>query len=256
MKSRYKRGDRLYHIDRKISFRYLDANKIPTGNFYKGKENFIVEYEGIDDNGFKVIGHPETVRLIQKDNDGEFYRVNNKRFYITKNKSFLYHGSKVLFKEFSDEFIGVKDANDEDGAGIYLTNNIEEAKMYGKYLYYLKLTSNKKVPMTGEVDLDVAIEFIKKSPRYELSMSNYDENIDVALKNFMGYIEHDRLTNPYEFFQKVWYDVYRYEEIAWARNMVDIGYDYAVVKKRESSHIVVYNPKIINIIDVVERKEE
>lgn len=251
MKSNYDKGQRLFNIATCKPYTFYYADKYGVGRFYEGKENTNVRYNGIYDNGDRAESYSHTTRAIRTDGKGEYYIVHGKRIYITfEDERFLYHGSNVKITKFVDKYIGTENSNDEDGPGIYLTDDVTEARRYGKYVYVIKLNSTKVLPHTGFISYQRAVKFLQKAPRYELMLTNWTENQADALKEVMFSMEEQRKNNPFEFFQQAWIDFYRYDEVQWARNMVQFGYDYGIADKGVHKHYMVYNSKIISIIRV------
>jgi len=238
--SRYTRGDRLINIQKKVPFRYLDIKK------HEGK----VFYLGIDDAGNQIIEEPQIVRKIRKDDNGEYYLFKGLKKYLTSNKT-LYHGSPYKITKFTHH--STREGNDEDGCGIYLTNNLEEAKHYGKYIHLIKLKKNiTELKQNNKPNLSIAKKIILQAPEAEIGLSNYGENKETALKNFFKYND---TTNAKELFDSICHDFYINDPNEYLKNMTKQGYDYAKVKKRNGIiHYVIINPDIIIIKKIIEQK--
>jgi len=110
-----------------------------------------------------VIGHTRKIngRII----DVRPHERNN------NNRMILYHGSNREIRKFDIEHIN-NNSNDEEGVGIYLTDSIDEAKHYGKFIHVVELNSYKKVPLKGKVNIKHVRELIRLSPERETSLSN------------------------------------------------------------------------------------
>ena len=166
---------------------------------------------------------------------------------IKRNPSLiLYHGSNVAFNKFTLDGINTN-SNDEEGVGIYLTDSIDEAKRYGKYVYIVRLRLGRAVPITGSIQESEIRWMINHSPEREVALSNYAENPVEAINSFFS-INNYQDDKPHEMFKTVWYDFYRNHPKEFIRNMITLGYDYVKVKKPESNHYIVYNPDRIEII--------
>jgi hypothetical protein len=61
----------------------------------------------------------------------------------SRNSILAFHGSKNKIEKFTDEFVGRREATDQEGPGIYFTTSREDAMAYGNYLY--KPTENPTI---------------------------------------------------------------------------------------------------------------
>jgi hypothetical protein len=164
----------------------------------------------------------------------------------------LYHGSETKFDRFTLD--GIKlDSTDQNGVGIYLTDSIEEAKIYGKYIYVVDLYSDKKVQIQGKVSRNEILFLINNAPDKEMALSNYAEREQEAIKQFF-LLNSKFLNQPHEMFQTMWYEFYRYEPKKFIVNMVRLGYDFVKVKSVKSNHYIVYNWEKIKILNVINRE--
>lgn len=162
----------------------------------------------------------------------------------------VYHGSDTKITKFTDEFVGGENAQDREGPGIYFSTDELEARHYGKYLYKVKLRPRKLIDESRlRLNKAQALKLIKSAPNWKMTAQNWDENYNrgvlIALSDFVRYNEKEK-----DFFQQIWYDFYRQYEIEFVRAMVSIGYDGEYVNKaNNASHIIVYNPEIIEILE-------
>lgn len=163
-----------------------------------------------------------------------------------------YHGTPNEISRFSDDFVG--NGVDQEGPGIYFTDNEEDAYSYSRkegsdgFVYKVYLNFKKIVPSKGRVPKKEIIQLINWAPDLEDKLMNWDENIDVAKQKFLAAVNRNK--TPKEQFLTVWYDLYRYQPIEYVRNMVTLEYDGLLVKRGflNTTHAVVYNPKIIEVI--------
>lgn len=173
-------------------------------------------------------------------------------------KTYLsYHGSPTKFQSFTDEFVGGKDATDQEGPGIYFTTSLENAMAYGKYVYYVELSPKKSVSTQDgkNAPLKELKWLVKMAPNWKDTAQNWDENPNVgfnmAINDFIQYNN-----NPHQQFLQVWFDFYRYSPLEYVRNMVKLGYDSILINNRNSmlaneeniTHTIVLNPSIIKFI--------
>jgi hypothetical protein len=165
-----------------------------------------------------------------------------------------YHGSPTPIQKFSDDFVG--QGVDQEGPGIYFTSNEEDAYGYARksengtgVVYVVGLDFKKIVPLKGRANKKDIMQLIDWAPNLETLLTNYDDNPTKAKAIAFGHCM--RQDNPHQSFQQVWYDFYRHEPVDFVRNMVTLGYDGVVVPRQfmNTKHAVVYNPKIIRLID-------
>ena len=171
----------------------------------------------------------------------------------------MYHGSSTIIKDFSDEFVGGKEANDQEGPGIYFTTSLKNAMSYGENIYTVELNIKKSVSTQDNKNASLKeIEWlIKQAPHWKEDAQNYHENPMIGYKvAAKGAIEYN--DNPHEQFQQVWIDFYRNNPVEYIRNMVRLGYDSIIIEGLNSmisgeenlTHIVVLNPSIIKVLGV------
>lgn len=163
----------------------------------------------------------------------------------------VFHGSPTKINRFADEFVGGKEAIDQEGPGIYFTTSEEEANRYGENVYSVTLTPNilfDQVPV-NKVKLR---PFIKKlammAEDWEYTAQNWDENPVKGMQDFVeGCMRYN--DNEKDCILQVWVDYYRYNPVEFVRNCVSLGIDGIIVDKDYEGikHIIVYNPSIINI---------
>jgi len=170
----------------------------------------------------------------------------------------FYHGSNHKVDKLSDEYIGREKAIDQEGPGIYFTTSKEDAEMYGKYIYTVKLNPKKilgKKKSTSVSKFDL-IKLIKMKEDWKMNAQDWSENPEVgvrkAAESSIEYNDTDK-----DVFLQVWIDFYRYSGREYVKNMAKLGYDGIFVPKENGiNHFVVYNPLIINIVNVEDREIE
>jgi len=174
-------------------------------------------------------------------------------------KKVWFHGRNNPSTDFSYDYVGK--GNDQEGAGFYFTDSYETAWGYTDghgiviraYLNYRKL-----VPTTGKIK-PKDIEFlIRNAPEYLETLQNWDENPNRAMMQAIkGYLEYRN--NPSDAFQTVEADFYRGHPDLYLKSLVKLGYDGHMAEYSSEAifytnqqHMIVYNPAIIQIIDVEE----
>lgn len=188
-------------------------------------------------------------------------------FFILKT-IYLYmffHGSTHKINNFTDGFVGGKEAHDQEGPGIYFTSSSKNARSYGPYVYTVKLHPKKFVSTQDGKSASIKeIEWlIKQAPNWEMHAENFNENpnlgVKIASKNILEYND-----NPHQQFLQVWIDFYRNNPVDYVRNMVKLGYDAVKIEGLESiiagegniTHIIVLNPAVIEFVEMEDDRSE
>ena len=165
----------------------------------------------------------------------------------------VYHGSDTKISSFVDDFVGGKNATDQEGPGIYFTTSKENAQRYGENIYVATLMPRKLLsekPSGGSYA--ELLKLAKMAPEWEDTAQNWDENPSVgivkAVKDAIQYNENEK-----DRFLQIWIDFYRNNPRDYVKNCVKLGYD-GIVVDRESmyidepiKHYIVYNASIIQV---------
>jgi hypothetical protein len=174
---------------------------------------------------------------------------------IKNAKVIAYHGSPTDFSSFSDEFVGGKEATDQNGPGVYFTSSEEEAYGYagekGK-VYSVELTP--RIMYGDKTDrFTITSTIVKKlvmmADDWKDDVVNYDYPYPKGLAKFLQsafqYNDNDK-----DVLLQVWIDFYRYDAVNFVRNCVKLGIDGIMVSDeyRDTIHYVIYNPNIVKII--------
>jgi len=164
----------------------------------------------------------------------------------------FYHGSKHKIEKFTDDFVGGKEAHDQEGPGIYFTSSFDDARRYGEYVYTVKLNPKKIISVKEGKRAPVKqLEWLaKQSSDWQMHAQNWDENPNIGLKQaIQNTIEHNE--NPHEQFLQIWIEFFRNEPANYVRNMVKLGYDVIYVPKNEGViHAIILNPTIIEFVEM------
>lgn len=197
-----------------------------------------------------IVFYPKSIRKL-KENIQE----------VKKNEIIAYHGSNAEITNFIDGLVGGERANDAQGPGIYFTDNKEDASMYGKYLYTVRLTprrilSDKKI---NGITRDEIINLIKLNPDWEMTAYDWDENPKKGFNYSLDSIFEEK--NDKDRITQVYIEYYRYMPKEFVRNSVKIGVD-GISKLNiwgdginKSTHYIIYNPTIIQILKKEENEE-
>lgn len=170
-----------------------------------------------------------------------------------ETKFIAYHGSLEKIDKFSDEFVGGKEAKDQEGPGIYFTTKAEEAFNYAKpngFIYKVNLKPRKMLSDKMGFDFDhltkPITKLIKMLPNWKAIANSYDEGLDefIYMLTSMGQSEKEVFINLY-------YEYFRGNAQLFIRGMVSLGYDALYLpSKGGGAHIAVYNPNIIDVVEV------
>lgn len=172
---------------------------------------------------------------------------------ISNNIITAYHGSKTEITNFVTDFVGGKDAHDQNGPGIYFTSHPEDAAKYGNHVY--KVTLNPKKLLTESkfknIDKPKLIKLCKMKEDWEMYANDWDINPNIGLTKMVNdAIEYN--DNEIEIWLQIWYDMYKNSGKEFVNNMTKIGIDGIKVKgynytESEFIHYIIYNPNIIVI---------
>ena len=206
-------------------------------------------YDGVilpneNENDF-IVFYPKNIHIIKEDTNS-----NNEYGLI------LYHGTNHKIKKFVNDFIGGSQAADANGPGIYFSDNKSDSEHYGKIIYKTRINSNKFITDKNKngISPSKAIKLIKLSEDWEMNAQNWDENPNIGLNKFIkeAFTNNE---NSKEILLEIWVTFYRYKPINFAKNCTSIGIDGINVTNKwggggSSEHYIIYNPDIIEIIDV------
>jgi len=179
-----------------------------------------------------------------------------------KNSNFIaYHGSSNHFLEFTDEFVGGENAKDANGFGIYFSSLMDESLGYSEgekgVLFEVELRprllyDNKKITIKKSIIKKLAM----MSEDWEIKSQNFDESPLKGLEKFIK-SAFDRNDNDKDVLLQVGKDFYPYEPLGYVRNCVKLGIDGIMIENVSNfgnTHFVIYNPKIIKILNITDKK--
>ena len=163
-----------------------------------------------------------------------------------------FHGSPHKISNFSDEFVGGEEANDQEGPGIYFTTDSSDAVKYaegGGYVYEVNLKVNNLVSNEPKSNLEYLTKpitkLIKMNPNWKNVAKGYDEGLDDMVAQYIHMAQSEK-----EAFVAVYMNVYKENATMFVRNMVKLGYDGLYLPmKDEGAHIVIYNPSLIRVVN-------
>lgn len=189
--------------------------------------------------------------------------------YLNKSNEtelILYHGSNTLFDSFLINFIGSGNGNDVDGPGIYFSNfkNNEykeyNASHYGRYIYTVKIKTDKLLYDSSRDGLtkDILVNMIKKCDDWKIKLQEWNADLNKGLEIFLKYINCD---NSESMLLHIYFEFYNNKIKEFINNAVDLGIDgivstYINGKDSELKHYIIYNPDIIEILEVEEVQKD
>lgn len=179
-----------------------------------------------------------------------------------------YHGAGRPDKDFvkSMDFVGAEEASDDQGPGLYLTADPDDAAGYGKHIYTINLDSEGRIirddDELAKEDFENAIKIIKEySEEWEMHAQNYDENPEAGLDQFLHATQLDA-THVKDFYISVWYEFFRHHGVEFVKGMNAVGIDAVITAayrgqaKDGNMHAIVYNGEIIDVVSQSERKAQ
>lgn len=178
---------------------------------------------------------------------------------ILNDRYTWYHGRTVDSDIFSYDYLGGRDALNQEGPGFYFTNSFENAKRYASpngiilkcKVDYKKLI-NKSDTSNTQTNKKVIIDLINSSPDRDYTLENFDENPKVAMvKAVNAYLTYK---NAHDTYQMIANDFYKYEPKKYLQ-VLSKYYDAQLTKLDNTFygttiyHLIVYNPSIITVLD-------
>ena len=186
---------------------------------------------------------------------------NNWPSIILNEKYTWYHGRTIDSELFSYDYLGGKDALNQEGPGFYFTNSFEDAKRYASPDgIILKCKVNyKKLIIKGDVsktqtNKKIVVDLINSSPDKDYTLENFDENPKAAMiKAVNAYLSH---TDADDAYQMIANDFYKHQSKEYLQ-VLSKYYD-AQLTKRDNTfygttiyHLIVYNSSIIKVLDKI-----
>jgi hypothetical protein len=177
---------------------------------------------------------------------------------ILNDKYTWYHGRTVDSEIFSYDYIGGKDAFDQEGPGFYFTNSFENAKYYAASTgIILKCKINyKKLIIKGDTSITktnkkIVVDLIQNSPDKDYTLENFDEDPKVAMINAVNSYYHYK--DAYDAYKIIANDFYKNNKKEYLQ-VLSKYYDAQLTKLDNTSygniyHLIVYNPSLITVID-------
>ena len=165
-----------------------------------------------------------------------------------------YHGDASRRQTFDDQRMD-RDAHlDKNawGPGIYWTRDEGQARGYAwpsGYVYAATVRTTRVLEDDAPVDPAKVGRFIDLAPAdsRETGLSNWHENAAVARRRAVeGYCRSGR--DLLDALLGVYNDFYGQDAGAFARAMVRLGYDSCLHHLPEVDHLIVYDPRVIQVV--------
>lgn len=169
-----------------------------------------------------------------------------------------YHGDErktdFINRNYFDATDHSRDRN-AMGPGIYFTRLKYQAKGYAGtkgYVYTVTVDLDPKRTLVDNTKINPVFlkKFIEKCPDKDM-LYNYDEDLNRA-KHVALQLSIESSENMLEAIMGLYNDLYQRDAVFFAKTMTELGYDAFYHKVNplypEAIHLIVYNPKIINIV--------
>ena len=167
----------------------------------------------------------------------------------------VYTGRTVKSAKFDYNYVGLKEAIDQEGPGFYFSTGENVAEAYA---------GENGIIITAEVDIKKFLTYKNKpklkdvrrlilsAPNLEDTLTNFDQNyykaLNSAIKAYMEYYD-----SALDSYQTLCNDFYKYEPVQYLMTMIKLGYNGHLGEVfDDGQHVVVYNNKIIKVINVVD----
>lgn len=170
----------------------------------------------------------------------------------------LYTGRTVKSTEFDYNYVGLETANDQEGPGFYFSTSINTAFQYAGLdgiVIIADVDTTKFLTKKSKPKLKDIKKLILSAPNLEDTLTNFAEHYNKALNIAINsYVDFDSALHAY---QLICYDFYRHNPVQYLEQLIKLGYNGHFGEKFESElgqHVVVYNNKVIKVLDVKSSK--
>ncbi len=173
--------------------------------------------------------------------------------FILDNRYVWYQGRTVDSANFSYDYVGGKNAYDQEGPGFYFTNNLTNAKRYALHtgiilkckINYKKLIVKSSTSNT-QVNKKIILDLILQSPDKDHTLTNFDENPKLALNNAIdSYLTLEYACDAY---QTIANDFYKNNSSKYLR-VISKYFDGQLTPLDTVTHLIIYRPDIIEVVD-------
>lgn len=174
--------------------------------------------------------------------------------YEATTKKVWYHGSNTKIDKFSLDFITGGKSNLDYGPGLYFTDDINDAKSYGKFIHSVNISYRKAkvLPSNKYVSAYEIVNkwVVNKQSNFETNWDDWGETKRDAIENIMKSFVSFGKTDFRYVLNLVWNDFYSGKEKEFCEVVLE-PYDCKLEEKSNGiTHCIVYKPELIKIIDV------
>lgn len=166
-----------------------------------------------------------------------------------------YHGSNHKIAKFTTDFMDNQSSNGlQHGPGIYFTSDINDARIYGKYIHEVTI-SIAKSRLIPEIKrgLDIGSIIVHKQSNFRKNYQDWNENYSKAymsaLKTFDGIYDNKNYRNV---LIRLWEDFYFDKSNIFLKEILGQYDGYMVEYKNGVKHFVCFKPEIIKSIKVID----
>jgi hypothetical protein len=175
-----------------------------------------------------------------------------KDFYEAKQSNKIwYTGRTAQSQSFSLDYVGRAEAIDQEGPGYYFTSSMQDARGYAHpdgIVMTCMVDIKKLCPLKGRPNPQIVNTLIKNAPDLEMTLSNWDENPQRALRSATtAMMDQD---SPLESYMQIWYDFYRHHPAEYLRQISKFYSGHLAKRDGGVEHLIVYDPSIISISNV------
>ncbi len=167
-----------------------------------------------------------------------------------------YHGRTVDNSSFSLDYVGGKNAYDQEGPGFYFTSDFGNAKRYAEHkgiVLKCKINYKKLILKTNgsntKSNKKIVVDLINKSPDRDSVLENFNEDINKA------FVE---ATNAYMTYKYAWdtyqtiaNDFYKHNPKQYLECLSKYYDAQWTTVSDNIIHLIVYTPSIISIIEKI-----
>lgn len=170
-----------------------------------------------------------------------------------------YHGSNYQISKFSRDFINVDTSNGlEKGPGIYFTSDIDDAKIYGKNVYEVKIrivTSRLLPEFKRDYNMNLLINHAITGPHSSFH-SNYrdwdDNKSKAAIKAFKTFMQIYNGKHYKDTLIRLWEDFYFNKSSDFLKDVVGKYDGFILDYNNGIKHFVCFKPEIIKSFKLVD----
>jgi hypothetical protein len=166
-----------------------------------------------------------------------------------------YHGSNHKITKFTTDFMDTQSSNGlQNGPGIYFTSDINDAKIYGKYIHEVTISIAKSRLMPEfKRGLNIAPIILHNQSNFIKNYQDWDKNYSkayiTALKTFDEIYDNKNYRNV---LIRLWEDFYFDKSNIFLKEILGKYDGYILEYNNGVKHFMCYKPEIIKSIKVID----